>query len=537
MLEGLSGLFAGEYPATSAHLATPGLDPDVERVREALWMLAGTAADKAADFAIEGHDSLGDILCPALLRPVPSATVLELTATSSRLVVKGALAATKTGVQFALTENCVVAPIRIENVRIRLDEGLRRRLEFELVSTNHQSLDSLLDDTLDLFAAGGTDGAAKLALALAGSTVRATTEEGAEPVMLRFALGDWKPLVPEADGPPQPSMLLRDYFQLPSRFAFVKLQGLAKLRERPPSTRLQIRVALPPGSDVANVRDDSLRPNCCVAVNLFDATLDPVLVDPLRLRAALRVAGLPLTAEVFEVLAVAAVVRGTGAGPYAIPPLRRLGVQSLDPRAPYVFTLGRDVAGRAELAFSSPVAMPPPAAPLVVSGTILATNGSGAAGLPPGSVCVGDERLKGVVVRNIVPTSWAASVPFGLERQLRIDSFAQVPGTFVSLDALRAILLALVPTRGVPETVARAHRRKIEAIESVDVTVASADHGDGYLVSLSVDESAFEGAGDVEIFATVVHRVISSTASLDAPIRLEARLRVAGATYVVNSHG
>jgi hypothetical protein len=128
-------------------------------------------------------------------------------------------------------------------------------------------------------------------------------------------------------------------------------------------------------------------------------------------------------------------------------------------------------------------------------------------------------------------------VPFGLERQLRIDSFAQVPGTFVSLDALRAILLALVPTRGVPETVARAHRRKIEAIESVDVTVASADHGDGYLVSLSVDESAFEGAGDVEIFATVVHRVISSTASLDAPIRLEARLRVAGATYVVNSHG
>jgi len=301
--------------------------------------------------------------------------------------------------------------------------------------------------------------------------------------------------------------------------------------------RLKVRAELPESLEVADLTASSLRPNCVVAVNLFEATADPMALDAIHTRAALRIAGFE-GARLFAVLGVTAVDRSERSTPSSIPSMLRLGVERLDPKAPFTYNVERDSAGDGDVMVLTSMSATIVPNRWVVSARVLATNGNAASMLPPGSVSVMGNGMEDVVeLRNLVATSWSGNSPVGMDRIVRVEAFAQLPGAFSPAEALRNLLLAILPSRGVPKNALRTARRRIAPIEQLDVEAyVRSDDGTstrGYLVRTSIDESAFEGRGEVELFARLLQAVLRRTVPLGAPVRVEAHLRIAHERLVI----
>ena len=535
-LDGLAGLFADAYPASAGVLATPSQDPDIERLRQALLMLSGSVFDRATDFGNEGYETLGALLCPSILRPTPAATVLELTSNERTIVRRGAEAMTAANHRFTCANDCHVAPIRIEKARVRTVGG-REVLEFEVVSTADAPLAAALGDSLEVFVHDHLDAALRVCSMLARASVTAFVDDQSGAIPLSVSLPGATPLCPEPDGPPQAVLLLRDYFQIPLRFATFRLSGLSAVAALPKARRLRVRAEVSSSQGKIELARDALHPNCVVAINLFETTADPSSLDPVHTSSVLRISELGPSARLFDVIDVSVADRDRGGPSVVIPAMRRLGVQAVDPRAPYAYSVEVDDAtATPRLTFVSPLRARPVPTQFVVSARVLATNGAAAAQLSPGAIHRAGVGMR-TSVQNILPTSWCADRPVGSERTLRVDAFAQLAGAFSARESLRNLLLAILPSRGLPAATSRAHRRRIDAIESVnvdtDVRWQDGMAASGYRVRIGIDESAFDGRGDVELFARVLREVIARSSPLEAPVRLEAHLRIADEAYVV----
>src|SRR5271165_586318 len=70
--------FAQAYPALAPMLADRGGDPDVERLLEGVAFLTGRIRQKLDDEIPEAIHSMAQLLFPHLIRPLPSAAILEI---------------------------------------------------------------------------------------------------------------------------------------------------------------------------------------------------------------------------------------------------------------------------------------------------------------------------------------------------------------------------------------------------------------------------------------------------------------------------
>src|SRR5512140_2711483 len=76
-LRGMGKEFAAAYPSVAGLLAERGGDPDVERLLEGFAFLAARIRERLDDAVPELVHQLAEILVPQLVRPIPSATVVE----------------------------------------------------------------------------------------------------------------------------------------------------------------------------------------------------------------------------------------------------------------------------------------------------------------------------------------------------------------------------------------------------------------------------------------------------------------------------
>jgi type VI protein secretion system component VasA len=92
------------------------------------------------------------------------------------------------------------------------------------------------------------------------------------------------------------------------------------------------------------------------------------------------------------------------------------------------------------------------------------------------------------------------------------------------LFALQSRLLALIPRHGVAPAAVRAHVARVAAIHSLDVeTISDPVRGcRGYEVRLAIDETAFQGLGDVALFVRLLHGALEAQASVSRFYRCRA---------------
>src|SRR5271165_57664 len=119
--------FAQAYPKLAPMLADRGVDPDVERLLEGVAFLTGRIRQKLDDEVPEFLQSVGSLLFPHLMRPLPSASILEITPVANALreqhVVKtgtefASVPVDGVGLTFRSTTDCVLSPVAIEDVRL-----------------------------------------------------------------------------------------------------------------------------------------------------------------------------------------------------------------------------------------------------------------------------------------------------------------------------------------------------------------------------------------------------------------------------------
>ncbi|WP_394822148.1 type VI secretion system baseplate subunit TssF [Pendulispora albinea] len=578
-LAALSRSFAAAHPALAPGLAAPSDDPDVERLIDGFSYLVHQVESLIDAAAKRAADPFAEILGPELLRPFPCATILELVADRTLDVLAGtefeSVPVEGTRCRFRTFAPARVIPWEVADAKLAWaqDRGqllrivLRRRASVQAQAQAQgasapATLGSLFP--LRLHLAGETR--ASLALLLALSSVesmdlfvtdpsRAANQGGlgataAPTVRLPgHALRMWGLDASEALLPPEPwehvgFRLLREYFLLPAKFAFVEIAGQRGWTE-PLGDAQSIEIALRLGRALpANlaVTRDTIRTNCVPVVNVFETTAEPVRPTLARQAHMLRVAGLaPDHGEVYEVLGAQGYC-GPQSGTLPIPPLTDFdAVADLErsTKDRIFYALGRSprASGQKEdttVRFVLPREgreLPPIES---VSFDLLACNRDLPMALGVGDIKVpGPRTPKGLLFRNITAVTPYRAAPGG--RTLQRRSLAMVAVSACSrlqVEVLKTLLhlLNLHTTFNGPAglTALRRIRAVIDVTRTTALVEGERGMRQGSELEVRLDEAGLDGEGDAYVFAAVLARLFAHDAAINSFARTRARFEGTG---------
>jgi type VI secretion system protein ImpG len=542
--------FAQAFPALAPMLAEHGGDPEVERLLEGLAFLTARVRQRLDDDFPEVAHGIAQTLFPHLARPLPSASILELTPLPNvlreRAIVRrgtefDSVPVDGTPCHFTSTFDCEIVPWVIDDCR--LESGLRGRTQLRVTIRVPSGVPAAQfgAEKVRFHLAGDTRASlGLLAAVLQHATDISLVEGRGEPEARSVSLGRGvlrpvgfdleEALLPACEGVFPGFRLLTEFHALPVNFAFFDVGGLLRLRELDPrASSFSIVVAfdgpLPP--DV-RVGPESVKLHCVPIVNVFPTTAEPIRVDPARSRYLLRPAGLRQhEGEVYAVRAVEALTSGEGG---------RLKIPSF-----YAFdggSAGRG-AGRA-LAYAThtrPNTVGDGSDTLLdlvggdlaeelsveaLSIDLLATNGALASALRPGEIVKATPSSPPFATfKNIVPVSLHVSPPAGRELQWRAVAHAAMNlRAATEVAVIRGLLEVYDLPAIVDKQAARARELRAAALLGVDVTPAERLFKGvpvrGIDILIRVDERAFRGDGDLFLFGAVLAEFFAGYVSINS---------------------
>ncbi len=290
--------FGRRYPKVGARLDLHGgesRDPHTERLIESVaFLTARVRRDIDAEFP-QVATALLDNLCPSLLAPIPSMTVVQMELNGGqgkvtaglRVPRHGALVASADGgeeVRFRTAWETTLWPLSVADARVD-DDGC---IAVRIAAHPGTDLAELELDTLRLHLCGDWGTVATLYECLA-VRLRAITVERQDGRMQRLPVsacarvgfGPEHAVLPQAPGAHPAYALLQEYFAFPQKFHFFDIRGLRALKLAGDGFTLRIDA----GGTSRRLRQLSaahVRLGCVVAVNLFPRTSEPVQIDHTR---------------------------------------------------------------------------------------------------------------------------------------------------------------------------------------------------------------------------------------------------------------
>ncbi|HLQ19878.1 MAG TPA: type VI secretion system baseplate subunit TssF, partial [Tabrizicola sp.] len=303
--------FAAMHPTVARNLsldAVPCPDPYVERLLEGVAYLAARTRLKVDAESSRYVRNLLDELYPDLVCPAPAMTLAVLhpgpqvqTMLDGHLVQRGtrSVAAYREGIStratYTTTQDVTLWPIALENVDYLQDKGAinaaglnaseaEAAIRFTLTRVGPGSLAELSLDRLDLWFVGGSRGGAIFdALFGHGSAAIARAPKGlACPLTGPSLVGitDREGLLPRVRPSFEGYRLMREYFLMPDRFHYLRLDGLNPALRActtgPCEVVIYLDTARPELSDLA-AKD--FRLFVTPLVNLFDKECNVIEID------------------------------------------------------------------------------------------------------------------------------------------------------------------------------------------------------------------------------------------------------------------
>ncbi|HEY2514105.1 MAG TPA: type VI secretion system baseplate subunit TssF [Polyangiaceae bacterium] len=468
-------------------------------------------------------------LAPALLRPLPGATIVELRPEASLKASLTLPAGTTFGsvpvegapCTFRSTVDIDVHPWRLERVSLSED---RRELRFVLAPLRGGKLDAAPGAPLRLFLAGPTSAALDLRRALLRDArlVSARGERGASVVLHdRAPPLTSKPPLSGASGERRELALARAYFAWPSFFTFVDVPNAERALALAKTGNVEISIALAePLPRALAVADETFRLHCVPALNV--RRLPEPIHAPLRnarCAVALPLAGLQVHA-IGKVTLVHRDLTTRDAAPESafFPP-----VVERDGRAPPLFAVERraSVLGPhpiVSLAFEGPELATVDAAKIeveVIDGARAERLGVGDVSVPvPGSPAL-------VSFANVTPITRAVPPAFDDERAWRW--FRLLKSSFAELATREALAECLALANGpawAAWPAAKPDARSFAPLVDVRVSASIAATTLRSSVDLIVRSEGFDGVGDVHLFGEVVLELLAAALPLDEAFSL-----------------
>lgn len=543
--------FSRAHPQLAPMLADTSADPSVERLLEGVAFLTARVREKLDDELPELIHSIAHLLFPHLLRPLPSACILVLEPHMEMLreamVVPrgsefGATPIDSVTCRFRSTADCVLMPWEIERAyaesipggrqQLRLEMRLAapgaarflagRSVRFHLAAERRASLDILkhLHENLDEVVVIEPDprGGRPKEVSLGKDLFK----------LVGFS--DEEALIPNEKRLFPGYRLLQEYYAIPEKFAFFDLYDLARgMRSGDKTERYDICLRCKgtfPSS--ANIDRDWVRLHCVPAVNLFEASADPVRVSQKRDRFRLRVAGLPPpNGEVYSITRVSYT-------PHSASERREISyfydfahAGHREGGTPIFYETHLQhsrITDGAEtfISFGTPrdSGVFPDAE--VVSVDLIATNGKIASALPAGEVRVSVPSSPLVArFHNLNVTTPYIPSPVGRELAWRMVAQASMGlRSLADVEVLRALMETHNFHAIVDRQAARVNELRIGALKYVNVKpVERLFRGApvrGIAIDVGAEEDGFLGDGDLFLFSAVLDRLFADYVSLNS---------------------
>jgi type VI secretion system protein ImpG len=555
--QALARLFAKSAPAIAERLATPGSDPEAERIIEGFAYLARRVERVLESSAPAAALHFAQLIAPEVVRPFPSATIVELTPIgplrgARREVDAGAefdsIALDETRCRFRAHASFSIMPVGVDGARFTFGTDRRQALEI--------TLSPLADGTtrnafplfpLRIHLGGEARGALVLLQCLAehGAQIEVDVDGETRPLpgatVRPWGLSADEPLLPREPLEHPGIRLLREFFISPMKFSFVQIEG-ANLVVPTSAARLVLRIffgaPLPLGMQLSR---ECVRVNCVPVVNGFESTSDPVRPSLARPEHVLRPAGVaPAHGEIYGVRAVTARLRDGREMPvphataFSARPKGALGGVFYELKgAPSAAGAGADVS----IALGAPADCPPPPDLEALSLDVWATNRD-----LPSNLGVGDVRVTApaspasVAFRNVMAVTPYRAAPHGVELLSRtLATCAMTARSLADKDTLAALLHTLNLHPLADAQAARAHKQRLSSLVAVSVTARAERLGDtvarGHDVEVRLAETGFDGDGEAFVFASVLARLFAHEASVNAFVRTTVQLTGTGRAF------
>jgi type VI secretion system protein ImpG len=547
-LRDLGREFAREYPALAPVLGQSGGDPDVERLLEGVAFLTGRVRQKLDDELPELIHSTAAMLFPHLLRPIPSASILEIIPTRQalrdrRVVGVGSEFATVpidgTTCKFRSTRDCEVLPWTIEGTRLQTQANGRTSLTFQLTLGTGLTLGQLQPESVRLHVAEEVHSALLLTYFFVERcrnitlTARTPNLKSPEAITLSSAhiqhigLEEDDALLPLTEQVLPGFRLVEEYFILPQKFAFFEISGLSKLAQlAPKATAVEITVELDGHVPLSHsLPPDCLKLHCVPVINVFKTSAEPVRVTPEREKYLVRPASLPPErSSVYTLLEVVGINKNTDQQVVLSPFFDYSHVYDSDSAPCYVTALQPGTVGN-DVDLMITIDRPGSKTPLdidVLSIELLATNSHHGSQVRAGDITVATPTSPAFAqFRNLTPATAYVSVPLGNEIHWRvIANLATGLRTLADSEVLRSALRTYNFHGLLDRQAARAAELRINALRQLRVTPTERLYRGavvrGIDVQIEFDESGFAGEGDMYLFGAVLDRLFASYVPLNS---------------------
>lgn len=329
--------FARLYPAAAGRLLlepNQSTDPHVERMIEAFALIAGRIHHKLDDDFPELTDALFHVLYPHYLSPVPSLAVVQFVADPARTPLNDGFLIPRESRLFTPPVQDVPCryrtaypvtlwPVGVASARMHgppypagltPPQGTAAVLRIQLEGLAGATFDKLALDTLRFHLLGENQLVAELYELLLNNATRvvlaATDRPGVPPVVL--APSAIAPVGFENDEallpyPPQSFpgyRLMTEFFAYPAKFWFLDVAGFRRAKEAKFGAKCELQIYLNrtnPNLE-KGVEAGTFRLGCSPAVNLFEATAEPISLTQARYEyRVVPETGHPLGMEVYSV--------------------------------------------------------------------------------------------------------------------------------------------------------------------------------------------------------------------------------------------
>lgn len=542
-LRDLGREFASAYPDLAPMLADRGADPDVERLLEGVAFLTAKVRQKLDDEMPEAIHGIASLLFPQLLRPQPSATILELTPLSNVLREKvtlpagaefGSIPVSGTTCRFRCSSKLELVPWEVDGARLESLPGGYQELRVDLRTAAAAS--GPMPEVLKFHLAGEPRDALALLVWLFQETEdvvlmdpRAMGDASSEVSLSKDALvqvgfEDEEALFPFAENAFPGFRLLQEYYMLPQKFAFFGVRGLGRVSEFGKVDRFSIAFRMKRPIVRAPVTRDSVRTNCVGVLNIFEAAAEPLRLNQARERYTLRVSGLtPDHSELYAITRVQTIPRGS---------TQRVEIPNFydfshTGRGKMFYTphyTPSTVGDGCDLSVSFGTAEDSGVLPDAdfVSVDVMATNRNLAGALRPGEVRVPTLSSPSVVsFKNLVATTQRVPSPMGRDLHWRVIAHAAMGlRSLAEPRILRALLDVYNLQATIDRQASRANELRVAAISGVTVKPSERLFRGapvrGVQLEVQVDEQGFAGDGDIFVFGAILDRLFSHYVSLNS---------------------
>ena len=305
-LRDLGREFADRNPRLAPFLSVEGQDPDVERLLEGFAFLTGRLRQKLDDELPELTHSLMGLMWPHFLKPIPAMSIVEFeplpTVAERQRVKKGIEIESRpvdgTACVFKTCYELDLYPIAVKQADL-LQRPTGADLVIGLERTANVSWSDFKIETLPVFLHGEVHVAQLLYLwvfrYLASIDVVAVAESGEKHTLYTLGSHHIKPegfapsqnLLPVSDHLLDGYRLIQEYYCLPEKFQFFRIEGLGSIQALA-ATQEQVNTAdtielhfrfnrnLP---SHVNVTGQNFKLFCSPVVNLFKHDAMPIRAD------------------------------------------------------------------------------------------------------------------------------------------------------------------------------------------------------------------------------------------------------------------